>query len=209
MNIVNHNANNSNEILKKVSGEFKLRGQEIADLFDGEIAERNKTSLRMHYEAQAEVIKKQIGNLEEIREKIGLSQRKICQLLLVDPSAWSRWMKTRATPPHILRALQWYLIIQEKIPGLTPQYFIGKDPQVLHQQALKKISEESQKRSEMLENFFTQTLKLEDEIQDLQSKNSELKKDQSHLKRRLNQLKNLTLLLSFLLILVGIFALFR
>ncbi len=85
-----------------------------------------KSSNRMFYEAQTEVIRKQIGGLEKIRRDLGLSQRKICQLLLVDPSAWTRWTKDDA-PPHIYRALQWYMTIQEKIPGITPQYFIGRD----------------------------------------------------------------------------------
>lgn len=85
---------------------------------------RVKTSLRMVYEAQAEVIRRQIGELEEVREKFGLNARKICQLLMVDPSAWNRWTRPGNTaPPHIWRALQWYSIVNEKIPGLTPQYF--------------------------------------------------------------------------------------
>lgn len=87
---------------------------------------KSKTSLRMNYEAQVEVIKKQIGDLEKIRENLGLSARKMCQLLLVDPSAWTRWTKKGdVPPPHIYRSLQWYLTLQEKVPGLTPTYFLG------------------------------------------------------------------------------------
>ena len=104
---------------------------------------RSKTSSRMFYEAQVSVIQKQLGNLEKIRTDLGLSQRKICQLLMVDPSAWTRWNRDgEEAPPHIWRALQWYMTLQEKIPGLTPQYFIGKDPQILHEKALLKINEE-------------------------------------------------------------------
>lgn len=105
-----------------------------------------KTSLRMVYEAQTQVIRQQIGRLEEVREKLGLSQRKISQLLMVDPSAWTRWTKDGldSAPPHIWRALQWYMIVQERIPGLTTQYFIGKDPQILHLKTLDKIESEKQ-----------------------------------------------------------------
>jgi transcriptional regulator with XRE-family HTH domain len=93
---------------------------------------RSKTSLRMLYEAQVTVIQKQIGDLEQVRLGLGLSQRKMCQLLMVDPSAWTRWNRgEQKPPPHIWRALQWYISLQEKLPGLTPQYFIGKDPQIL------------------------------------------------------------------------------
>jgi hypothetical protein len=120
---------------------------------------RSKTSTRMFYEAQVSVIKKQLGNLEKIRTDLGLSQRKICQLLLVDPSAWTRWNRDgEGAPPHIWRSLQWYMTLQEKIPGLTPQYFIGKDPQILHEKALLKISEEKTRRES-----------LETEIQHLKS----------------------------------------
>jgi hypothetical protein len=108
---------------------------------------RAKTSTRIFYEAQVEVIKKQLGSLEKIRHDLGLSQRKMGQLLLVDPSAWTRWnRKDEEAPPHIWRALQWYMAMNEKIPGLTPQYFIGKDPQVLHQKTLDLLEDEKHRR---------------------------------------------------------------
>lgn len=122
------------------------------DLGASESGVRSKTSHRMFYEAQTAVIQKQLGNLEKIRQDLGLSQRKMCQLLMVDPSAWTRWNRPgEEAPPHIWRALQWYMTLQEKIPGLTPQYFIGKDPQILHEKALSKINEEKERR-EVLES---------------------------------------------------------
>lgn len=128
-------------------------------------SEALKTSLRLQYEAQVEVIKKQIGDLEQVREKLGLSQRKICQLLMVDPSSWSRWVsKGDPAPPQIYRALQWYMALNEKIPGLTPQYFIGKDPEVLHQVALRTIDKaivsEKQNRLTDLEQIKLEILGL-------------------------------------------------
>lgn len=93
-----------------------------------EVQDRSKTSLKMLYEAQARVISRQIGGLEGARQSLGLSRRKISQLLLVDPSAWTRWTKgdKEQAPPHVFRALQWYLALFEKIPGLTPEYFLGR-----------------------------------------------------------------------------------
>lgn len=89
---------------------------------------RVKTSNRMNYEAQVDVIRKQIGDLESIRGKLNLSQRKMAQLLLVDPSAWSRWTaQGESAPPHIYRALQWYMTLQEQVPGLNAAYFLQKD----------------------------------------------------------------------------------
>ena len=118
---------------------------------EGSEGPRSKTSLRMHYEAQVSVIRKQVGNLDEIRGNLGLSQRKMAQLLMVDPSSWTRWTRHGDTPPpHIWRSLQWYLALKEKIPGLTPQYFLGQDPKVLHEKTVKMIGEEKLEREEKM-----------------------------------------------------------
>lgn len=88
--------------------------------------ERSKTPDRITYEAEVELIKSQWGDLEDIRFRLGLSARKMTQLLMVDPSAWSRWTKKiTPPPPHVFRALQWYLILQEKNPGFNPQIFLS------------------------------------------------------------------------------------
>jgi transcriptional regulator with XRE-family HTH domain len=151
---------------------------------------RAKSSVRIHYEAQVEVIRKQLGDLEKIRENLGLSQRKICQLLMVDPSAWTRWTKRNENPPpHIYRALQWYMILQEKLPGLTPQYFVGKDPEILHQSALRKIEAESQKRLEFEDAFALQSLQLENRIRELTLKNQDLEKTNQSLQTEIQDLK--------------------
>jgi len=87
---------------------------------------RTKTSQRLKYEAECEVLKRKLGDLEQIRGQLQLSQRKICQLLLVDPSAWTRWTKMPATvPPHIYRMLQWYLALQDKYPALDVSFWLS------------------------------------------------------------------------------------
>lgn len=137
---------------------------------------RSKSSNRMFYEAQVQVIQKQVGNLEKIRTDLGLSQRKIAQLLLVDPSAWTRWVKNNEeAPPHIYRALQWYMILQEKIPGLTPQYFISRDLMDRDKKTLLELQKNQEKRAEFEEAFATQTLKLEEMVDSLRKENAELK----------------------------------
>ncbi len=81
---------------------------------------RQKTSLRLKYEAEARVIRERYGGLESIRKTLGFSQRKMGQLLLVDPSAWSRWVKDESkVPPHIYRSLEWLLLLQDKNPDLV------------------------------------------------------------------------------------------
>ncbi len=73
-----------------------------------------KSSGRMVYDAQVKSIIEKHGNLEKMRMELGLTRRKLCQLLLVDPSAWTRWTKSEASvPPHVFRALEWRLELQK------------------------------------------------------------------------------------------------
>lgn len=86
---------------------------------------RPRSSLRQRYEAEAKVIERRIGGLEKARETLGLSQRKMAQLLLVDPSAWTRWTQDgQGAPPHIWRALAWYLALQDKYPALDAAFWL-------------------------------------------------------------------------------------
>ncbi len=79
---------------------------------------RAKTSLRLRYEAEARVALDRLGGLEAVRSQLGLSQRQISQLLLVDPSAWTRWTRRGdPVPPHVVRALEWYLALEKKEPA--------------------------------------------------------------------------------------------
>jgi transcriptional regulator with XRE-family HTH domain len=88
---------------------------------------RMKSSLRMEYEAKAKRIQKQLGGLKGVQERLALSQRALAKLLMVDPSTWSRWVKNEdLIPPHIWRALEWYLALEEKVPGLSPAHFLLK-----------------------------------------------------------------------------------
>jgi transcriptional regulator with XRE-family HTH domain len=74
-----------------------------------------KTPHSILYAAEIKVFKDQHGGLEDIRKKLGFSRRKMCQLLMVDPSAWTRWMRDEGkVPPHIYRALEWFLALNEK-----------------------------------------------------------------------------------------------
>lgn len=100
---------------------------------------RQKSSQRMRYEAELELIKKNLGQLEGIRHKLGLSKRKMCQLLMVDPSAWTRWStEGNDAPPHIYRALQWYMALMTKDPAWHPANTFGI---VQNKEGLAKIEE--------------------------------------------------------------------
>jgi hypothetical protein len=80
-------------------------------------SDRARSPNRLRYDSEIRLIQARFGGLEEIRGRLGLSRRKICQLLLVDPSAWTRWTAPGGrVPPHIYRALEWYLLLTEKDP---------------------------------------------------------------------------------------------
>lgn len=167
------------------------KGEWSEGFLEEDLGPRSKTSLRMHYEAQVSVVQKQIGNLEEIRGSLGLSQRKMAQLLLVDPSTWTRWTKQGdEAPPHIWRALQWYMALREKIPGLTPQYFINTNPQVLHQKALQELELERQERTKNMENLSEH---LSEKLQILAHEREDLNDELFQLKKDLNFYKKMSI----------------
>ena len=74
-----------------------------------------RSALALKYAAEVKIFKAQHGGLEDIRKKLNYSRRKMCQLLMVDPSAWTRWAKddTRV-PPHVYRSLEWFLALNER-----------------------------------------------------------------------------------------------
>lgn len=98
---------------------------EAAESARAALGGRAKSSLRLKYEVEAELLKRKLGDLEAIRSELGLTKRKICQLLLVDPSAWTRWTQgTSEPPPHIYRMLQWYLAVNDKYPALDVNFWL-------------------------------------------------------------------------------------
>ncbi len=124
---------------------------------------RLKSSLRMQYDAQVKVIREQIGSLEAVRTDLGLSQRKIAQLLLVDPSAWTRWTKQGSAPPHIWRALQWYMALKERIPGLTPAYFLHGDPRIWQENTWRQLESDREVSVVVQKGLEEQLLRLRNE----------------------------------------------
>src|SRR4051812_48315320 len=82
-----------NTTITNAKGNMEIANHNTDKDAEDSLDRRAKSSHRMHYEAQVEVIRRQLGDLKKIRQNLGLSQRKICQLLMVDPSAWTRWTK--------------------------------------------------------------------------------------------------------------------
>ncbi len=147
---------------------------------------RIKTSIRMNYEAQVSVIKTQIGNLDTIRTNLGLSQRKMSQLLLIDPSTWSRWtQKGDRIPPHVYRALQWYMILQDKVPGLNASYFLQKDIGSLKKEIEKSLT---QRMDQLVFNSSSEIERFEGEVIDLKQKLKDAEVSQALLSKKLKRL---------------------
>jgi len=94
----------------------------------------------------AELIKSQIGEVEDVRKSLGLSQRKMCQLLLIDPSTWSRWVTGKTEPPpYVYRMLQWGLAVMEKYPETHPLSNYEKFEQLKKSVQLAKRVEQLEK----------------------------------------------------------------
>lgn len=84
-------------------------------------------------------------DLEETRLSLGLSRRQMCLLLKVDPSAWTRWMKSKkGAPLHIHQALGWYMQVIRQNPDihaplkLEKTFLQNKKDQDLQIKALKR-----------------------------------------------------------------------
>jgi transcriptional regulator with XRE-family HTH domain len=142
---------------------------------------KSKSVLRMRYEAEVSVIRRKLGELEQIRNQLGLSQRKMCQLLMVDPSAWTRWTRGgEDAPPHVYRMLQWYLALEDKYPALDANFWLSavakvrepeetaelkKEIAVLKEETLlnvqRGIQMSAQTNSEVMQNFEVRMKKAE------------------------------------------------
>ena len=135
---------------------------------EASLVSKAKTSLRIRYEAESQMILKKFGGLSGIQVKLTLSQRKICQLLMVDPSSWSRWITDEAkTPPHILRALEWYLALNDKYPGFDVNFWLhskAKTTNILFDQTMT-----------LQEDMQLERLQLSKQIEDLQGQLKDLK----------------------------------
>lgn len=128
---------------------------------------RAKSSLRLQYEAEKEVLRAQLGSLEQIREQLGLSQRKMAQLLMVDPSAWTRWIQNEErVPPHVYRSLQWYLRLIEDQPQWHPQQSFRPHLEAQQPHIQKEWDHMQINWEKSLEKFRSQRFELEAVIRD-------------------------------------------
>jgi transcriptional regulator with XRE-family HTH domain len=102
-----------------------------------------KNKPKAQKQAEMEAIKDRLGSFSVIRKNLGLNQRKIAKLLLVDPSAVNRWEKAGGdAPAYIYRALEWYSLLQKKHPMMGNNFWLQLDSKEIDSQNLEKIKSE-------------------------------------------------------------------
>lgn len=156
-----------------------------------------------------------MDQLENIRIKLGLSRRQICKLLKVDPSAWTRWMKTPAgAPAHVHQSLEWYMKLVEQnpeqnAPQLLAQKFessnkeseiqisrLKREVEILRRDNLEKRDVFEQLGEKIQNSFENILLKFRDqmvplkmmEIDSLQYENKKLQTTVQDLDSKMNRL---------------------
>ena len=137
--------NNNNDVQKQ--GEEKLLGKTLGH--------REKNELT------ASLIKKQIGDIEQIRAFMGLNKKRMCELLLIDPSTWTRWTTGKTQPPpSVYRTLQWGLAVMDKHPEFHP--LLIKQSQTLAEPAnsntLQSKDQQQQEQQQELEKLTTEVI---------------------------------------------------
>ena len=100
------------EIKSSSGGLMQSNGQKEfhTRMFEG--FRRQRSARRLRHEAEVRVFEGSVGDIEVIRQKLGLKPVQMAELLRVHPSAWTRWTRTKRIPPYIYRMLEWYLELQ-------------------------------------------------------------------------------------------------
>lgn len=107
-----------------------------------EVRRPPRSSLRLRFEAEVEVLLMRYGSLEAMRKRLQLSRREICKILLVDPSAWTRWTShDRTAPPHVYKTMA---LLMEKVEK-NPEAFNAQNTQNADLNTLKKIEADLKK----------------------------------------------------------------
>lgn len=130
------------------------RHEEETDIFKDKEAAPSGLGNREFNLKTAELIKSQIGDIEEVRKGLGLSKRKMCQLLLIDPSTWTRWSTGKTTPPpYVYRMLQWGLAVMDKYPETHPlvQYENFEKVKKIEELSLRLVKLEEKGEASMVE----------------------------------------------------------
>ncbi len=149
------------------------------------------------YSEERKQVIQEIGDIETIRKTLGLSRRKICKLLLVDPSSWTRWSKEGSdAPAYIYRSLQWCLAIMEKYPEAHP--------------IVRSLSYEKENKVEALSRKIEDRIGLHKSIVfDVQMEVNQMKAENLKISKMNQDLKKIVIMLSVLVSVLSAFLVFR
>lgn len=140
---------------------FRPPNKDPIENYDSNISAVDKQRLHLEF------LKKSIGPLEHLRHRLGLSQRKMSELLLADPTSWSRWIKKPdSMPSTIYQSLFWYLQLRKLNVA---------DSSVAYEKfsSLGRLNIESAKIKRTVDSLDHEVRKLRDELklsQDIQLK---------------------------------------
>lgn len=116
-----------------------MQDEQVDPVSENQASLRAKSQQRIRYEAQLEVLRKKHGGLEAIRQRLGFSQKQMCELLLVDASAWSRWIKhDENAPAHIYQALDWYIEARD-LRSVKPSVQVQRDMRAVFKTDLARL----------------------------------------------------------------------
>lgn len=149
------------------------------------------------YSNERKQVIQEIGDIETIRKTLGLSRRKICKLLLVDPSSWTRWTKEgNDAPAYIYRSLQWCLAIMEKYPEAHP--------------IVRSLSYEKENKVEALSRKLEDRIGLHKSIVfDVQMEVNQMKTENNKILKTNRDLKIIVILLLILISILVFFLIFK
>ncbi|RYZ67439.1 MAG: hypothetical protein EOP05_17735 [Proteobacteria bacterium] len=89
----------------------------------------------------------------------------MAQLLMVDPSAWTRWTRGgENVPPHIYRMLTWYLALEDKYPALDVNFWLNTVAQVSENSRIPEIEAQTDRLEAQVSENVGKVLSLEDKV---------------------------------------------
>lgn len=130
-----------------------------------------KNEKRGRYELVVRAIREKHGGLEDMRARLGFTQKQMSELLLVDPSAWTRWVRDgESAPAHIYQALAWYL--ESRGVGATAASAAGATDKIAWKMAGASIVEAAVSGAEVvsLETWEREKAAMIDQWQESQKK---------------------------------------
>jgi transcriptional regulator with XRE-family HTH domain len=120
-------------------------------------ARKAALELKERYRAETDFLRQKLGSLEQIRRDLGLSQRKMSELLLVDPASWNRWVKQDRAPSYIYKSLQWFLALRDRNPEIASLAWLKTHSTERNTLYLEERIEELSRQIELLKRQAPQT----------------------------------------------------